>query len=253
MPHQITIHGAPVQVQSFFRRDIAGEGGLVMLEVELTVMVQGRLPNRNFIQLTTQEPLRIGLPITGGEQVLFGMVADHQSINSGSGEGAVYRHDLTIREVPESATRRAAHASAAAAAAEAENPTPRIAAAVDEDADEDEPAATGGGAAQHLAVKSQPSVWGSAIAQMRNPTAARATLQDQPLAFAEMAGVEAVLVNLRVEALIEQLRAAGLVSRTAVDHSFQRLIRDRFLRDATPVVGEHAAKRAARQLTGDGG
>lgn len=249
MSHQITIHGAPVQVQSFYRREIAAEGGLTLLEVELAVIVRGRLPNRHFIQLTTQEPLRVGLPLSGDELVLLGTVANHQQITSGSGEGAIYRHDQTIREVRESAVRRVA----AQAAAEVERPAPPppVAPPVEDD-EEDAGPATRGGPAQHLAVKSDASVWGSAIAQMRNPTA-RATLREEPLEFSEMAGVEAVLVNLRVEALIEQLRAAGLVSRTAVDHSFQRLIRDRFLRDATPVVGEHAAKRAARQLTGERG
>ena len=248
MSHRITIHGLPVQVQSFFKREFPGEGGSTLLEGELTVMVQGRKANRDLIQLTTQEPLRVGLPITGGELVLFGMVANHQSINSGSGEGAMYRHDLTIREVPESATRRAAQAAAALAAAEAERPTPAPAVAAPAEDREDDGPETGEGA-RRLGAASSSAGWGTAIAQMRNPTT-RATLQDEPLAFSEMAGVEAVLVNLRVEALIEQLRAAGLVRAEAVDHSFQRLIRDRFLRDAIPVVGEHAARRAARQLTG---
>jgi len=160
----------------------------------------------------------------------------------------MYRHDLTIREVPESAVRRAAQEAAAQAAAEAERPTPPPVAAPGTDRGDGGPA-TPGGDARHVGVASDASGWGSAIARMRNPTA-RATLQDEPLTFSEMAGVEAVLVNLRVDALIEQLRAAGLVRAEAVDHSFQRLIRDRFLRDATPVVGEHAARRAARQLAG---
>ena len=249
MSHRITIHGLPVQAQSFFKRDLPGDGESTLLEIEVTVMLQGRKANRDFIQLTTQEPLRFGLPITGGELVLFGMVANHQSINSGSGEGAMYRHDLTVREVPESAARRTAQAAAALAAAEAERPTPTpVAAAPAEDPEDDGPA-TLGGEPQLLSVASSASGWGTSIAQMRNPTS-RATLQDEPLAFSEMAGIEAVLVNLRVDALIEQLRAAGLVRAEAVDHSFQRLIRDRFLRDPTPVVGEHAARRAARQLTG---
>jgi len=78
MSHRITTHGLPVQAQPFFRRELPGEGGSALLEVELTVMLQGRKANRDLIQLTTQEPLRVGLPITGGELVLFGTVANHQ-------------------------------------------------------------------------------------------------------------------------------------------------------------------------------
>jgi hypothetical protein len=60
-----------------------------------------------------------------------------------------------------------------------------------------------------------------------------------------MAGAEAVLVGLRLEALIEQLVAAGVVRRSGVDASFLRLVRERFVREATPVIGQRAAERAA--------
>ena len=256
MAQPITINGATVPVASLYRKEVPTEGGPPLVELEFAVMIRGRGPNRHFVELTMREPLRVGIPTGSGEQILFGVITNHQQLNSGAGQDAFYRHDLNVLETPESAARRAAEQVAARAAELAANPPPAPppaapAASADRD-EEDESPSLRGGPTPSLSVNSSASVWGAAIQQMRNPTASRANLQDEPLEYAEMAGVEAVLVNLRVEALIEQLRAAGLISRTAVDHSFQRLIRDRFLRDATPVVGEHAARRASRQLMGDG-
>lgn len=44
MSRQITLHGVPARVQSFFRRGVLVEGGLTLRGTELAVIIRGRLP-----------------------------------------------------------------------------------------------------------------------------------------------------------------------------------------------------------------
>ncbi|HKG25161.1 MAG TPA: hypothetical protein VKB09_05890, partial [Thermomicrobiales bacterium] len=91
------------------------------------------------------------------------------------------------------------------------------------------------------------SVWATALRQMTSPGSSRpAPPPEPPLETPELAGAEAVLVGLRLEALIEQLTAVGIVRRSSVDASFMRLVQQRFVAEATPVIGEKAAQRAAK-------
>ena len=240
----VKLHGIPVQATMVYEREEAGpEGGCASL-VEFSVIVRGRVPNRQFIELTTHEPLVVEYSLGGRPTLMQGTVANHQQISTGSGEGAVYRHDITVAETAESAARRAAERAeqeakkAAEKAAEAERDAR---AALDDDEVDEEKART---------VLTSASMWGSAIQQLKSPAPTRKA-PEEPLDLPQSAAVEAVLVNLRIDALIEQLRAAGVVSRSAVDHSFGRLVRERFVAEATPLIGEHTAKRAARQLLGD--
>jgi hypothetical protein len=120
---------------------------------------------------------------------------------------------------------------------------------------EDENAAsTGDDAAEdavEIAVPGNPSVWAAALRQLRAQSSGRAASPPEPpLTTEELAGAEAVLVGLRLEALLEQLAAAGLIRRSVVESNFLRLVRERFVQEATPVIGERAARRVARDVTG---
>lgn len=243
----VKLHGIPIQATMVYEREEPGSDGGKTALVDFSIIVRGRVPNRQFIELTTHEPLVMEYSLGGRPTLMQGMVANHQQISTGSGEGTVYRHDITVAETPESAARRAAEraeqeAKKAAEAADKAAAAERAArAALDEDEVDEDKART---------VLTSASVWGSAIQQLKSPAPSRKA-PEEPLDLPQSAAVEAVLVNLRIDALIEQLRAAGVVSRTAVDHSFGRLVRERFVAEATPLIGEHTAKRAARQLLGE--
>ena len=64
----------------------------------------------------------------------------------------------------------------------------------------------------------------------------------------EVAGVEAVLVGLRLEALIDALDRMEIVPRDDVEQAFVRLVQKRFVAEASLVVGEPVARRAARDI-----
>ncbi|CAA9540079.1 MAG: hypothetical protein AVDCRST_MAG73-1833 [uncultured Thermomicrobiales bacterium] len=53
-----------------------------------------------------------------------------------------------------------------------------------------------------------------------------------------------------LEALLEALEQASLLRCSDVDDTFLRLIAERFVAEATPVVGDAIAKRAAANLVG---
>ena len=57
-------------------------------------------------------------------------------------------------------------------------------------------------------------------------------------------------MNLRMDALIDVLEDSGRIRRSDVERVFTSLVEDRFVEDATPVVGEKIAKRAAKDLLG---
>jgi hypothetical protein len=103
-----------------------------------------------------------------------------------------------------------------------------------------------------VTVPGNPSVWAAALRQLRMPAGGRiASPPEPPLTTEELAGAEAVLVGLRLEALLEQLAAAGLIRRSVVESNFMRLVRERFMQEATPVIGERAARRIVRDVTGE--
>jgi hypothetical protein len=64
----------------------------------------------------------------------------------------------------------------------------------------------------------------------------------------EVAGVEAVLVGLRLEAIIDALDRMQIVPREDLEQAFLRLVQKRFVAEASLVVGEPVARRAARDI-----
>jgi hypothetical protein len=64
----------------------------------------------------------------------------------------------------------------------------------------------------------------------------------------EIAGIEAVLVGLRLEAIIDALDRLEIMPRDEIEQAFVRLVQKRFVAEATLVVGEPVARRAARDI-----
>jgi len=242
------MNGEAVRTSGFYRRMIAQDDGPALEELELVVILRGGMANRSFGQLLRQGTIVLEIPpATTMETTVAGA-----NVNStGVGESAAHRYDVTLRETPASAQRRAAEAAAAASAGEDEPAEATAEPAIEtvEDEESDAPADL-----SQVRVSAPTAVWATALrqiveAQAPKPTGGRAA-PEEPLAPVELAGVEAVLVGLRLEALIETLDRASAVRRSSVDDAFLRLIGERFVAEATPVVGPRVAARIAKDLLG---
>ena len=236
---QILINGVPTRIHGSFERTVQDEAGQTVAEMEAVVIVRGRLPNKQFLQQISRESVQLDYEDGQTPVTMVTRVVNHTAVASGEGEGTVYRHDVTFRELPESYERRMAERAAAAAAkpVEAPRPSPRVAA--------QEPV----GDISDVEIGGNSSVWAEAIMQMKG-TAPRPKAPEEPLTLPEMAGIETVLLNLRVEALVQLLEATGFIPRGAVDARFRALLDERFIAEATQLVGEKIAQRVAREMGG---
>jgi hypothetical protein len=97
-------------------------------------------------------------------------------------------------------------------------------------------------------LSSDQSTWMNALKQMKDPDALKPVVPEPPLTAAELGGIEAVLVGLRLEALIAVLEDSGVIQRADIDEVFHQLVMERFINEASPVVGEKAARRAVKEL-----
>lgn len=252
----IRINGTAVRLTGFHQRTVEQVEGPPLRELELVVIVRGTLAHRSLLELIAQNRFVVDLPSgsdgsqwTSFEATLAG--AYHQS--SGVGEAAAHRHDIRLRETPESASRHHAATAPSDQAAPGEGEEPAGGAERDQPNDEAaRPDDETGGDEAEVTVPGNPSVWAAALRQLRMPAGGRiASPPEPPLTTEELAGAEAVLVGLRLEALLEQLAAAGLIRRSVVESNFMRLVRERFVQEATPVIGERAARRIVRDVTGE--
>jgi hypothetical protein len=240
MAEVVIINGTPVRAAGVHRTSVARDDGPPLEEIYLTVILRGTIPHRSFQELLKPGTLLFASP---GKPPLEATITAASHASSGVGESAAHRHDVTLRETPASAERRAAEAAAAAAA----QPEPEPAPPTDEDDDDpDAPLDL-----SQVGLKASAATMAAALRQLTTPAAAPpAPPPEPPLDPAALAGAEAILVGLRLEALIEALDAAGAVRRSAIDDGFLRLIEDRFVAEATPVIGEAAARRVVRDLLG---
>ena len=152
---------------------------------------------------------------------------------------------MTLRETTASAERRAAERAAQATATAETKPAAVPEAAAEHEAEED--------GLDSVRISAPATTWATALRQMTEPRGDALPSEPEPppkepLATAELAGVEAVLVGLRVEALIEALERAGVVRPSQIDDAFLRLIEERFVTEATPVVGDAVAQRVVTEL-----
>jgi hypothetical protein len=233
----IWVNGVEIRLHGSFEREVVDDSGATVSELEAVVIVRGRMPNKQFMQLIARDQLQLDLENGGQVETMQTRIGNHSAVASGNGESTIYRHDLLFRELPDSYRRRQAERAAAAPPPEAPRPSPRTTTV------EPEPVDT----ISQLFSPANASAWGTALQQMKGEPS-KPVIVEEPLTLPELAGIETVLINLRLEALIDQLEAAGLLRRGAVDDRFHALLQQRFVAEAIPLVGEKTARRAARDV-----
>lgn len=236
---QILINGVPTRIHGSFERTVQDEAGRTVAEMEAVIIVRGRLPNKQFQQQISRETIQLDYQDGQTPVTMVTRVVNHTAVASGEGEGTVYRHDITFRELPESYQQRMAKqaSEAAAKALTAPRPSPRVA------AQEPEPV----GDISDIKTATDPSNWGDAIRQLRG-SMPKPQAPEEPLTMPELAGIETVLVSLRLEALIHVLESTGCIPRGAAEIQFRELLEERFFEDASQIVGERVAQRALREM-----
>lgn len=232
----IHINGLPIRLQGCFDRVVQDASGQTVAEKEVAIIIRGGMANKQFIQLISKDKVRLDFEDGPRSVSMIARIMNHSAVVSGEGEGAINRHDLTFREDPESYQRRMAERAAEApiAVAAPVRKTSAPAAPVIEDISQ-------------VTIGTSVSQWGDALRQLKSD-APRPRVTEMPLTQIELTAVDSVLTNLRIDALIEQLDAAGIVRREAVDERFRALIESRFVAEAIPLVGEAIARRALREM-----
>jgi hypothetical protein len=244
MPDFTKLNGTAVRTTGFYQRAIEQESGPPLAELEFVIIVRGSMANRSLKQLLSQEPVHVDLPKGTGSEQFIANIESVQVASSGTGESAAFRYDLVLRETPESAARRAAEAPASTPVVPKTTHIERTSEAYDDD-----PA--GPLNLSDVKVGGDSAVWATALKQLQTPPGARpAAPPEPPLTSVELAGIEAVLTNLRLDALLDLLEIRGIMRRADVEGHFMKLVAERFVAEATPVVGQKAAKRAERDLLG---
>ena len=239
---QIKINNVPIRVQTSFEREVQDERGHTVGEIEVAIIIRGRMPDKQFLQLLSRDHLQLEYMDGRFPISMTVRIAHHSAVASGTGEGTVFRHDIVFRETPESYAQRAtAHPVV---------PDPVQAVldklAVQQSMREQELLKVR--MAQEVTT-ADPAAWGEAIRQMRGEAPVRRPPQE-PLSLPQLAAIETVLASLRLDALLQLLEEEGFVMRDAVEERFRALLPERFVSEAVPLVGESVAKRALGDLTG---
>jgi hypothetical protein len=241
----LKLNGATIRLTGSYLRLIPqDDGGPPLQEFELVIILRGTMDHRAFLGILGRGQIKVEIPDKTNNvwQSFDTEVISAYSNNSGAGEASAYRHDVVLRETPASAERRAA---AQPAPTPTPPPTPVAPPQPEPDEDPNTPLDL-----SSVKVGGNTHAWATALRQMTNP-GAKPAAPETPLDTSELAGAEAVLVGLHLEALIEQLAAAGIVRRSSVNTSFMRLVQQRFVAEATPVIGVKAAKQAAKAALED--
>jgi hypothetical protein len=230
---QIQINGIPIRVHGSYERDVLDDAGQSVGEMEVAIIIRGRIPNKQFMQLIGRDQHR--LEYLDGQRPIQRTVriVNHSTVASGTGEATVFRHDIHFRELGNPAPPQSTNRSQVPA--DAFRPAPRPASP--------EPPAPVAKPAEPRLTATDPANWGDAIRQMRGESV-KPKAPEAPLTVPELVAIESVLVNLRVEALIQSLEEAGLIGRGLVEERFRSLLADRFVAEAIPLVGETVANRA---------
>src|SRR5215211_5644109 len=106
------LNGTAVRTTGTYHRAVEQASGPSLAEVELVVIIRGSMANRSFRQLLSQVPVRVEVAKGTRTEEYFASLENVQVTSHGSGESAVYRYNLTLRETPASAARRTAERAA---------------------------------------------------------------------------------------------------------------------------------------------
>ena len=249
MAELIRMNGTIVRMDQAARQMVEQADGPPLLRLISVTFVRGRVENLDFQKVFASGQARVEFQ-TG--PVYEMTVTSATRTSTGEGIYAPIRYDITLEETPESARQRteaaieAAMAAAEAAAEQAEfDPAPTNGTPAER------PRAPAASGQTGFSVAST-GAWATALKQL---AAKRPDLAPQPepeppppLTTAELAGIETVLVGLRVDALVEAFVRAKIVEREVVDYAFQRFLKARFVAEATPLVGAEVAERVYRDL-----
>lgn len=96
MVEYLTLNGTAVRLSAFDRRTAAVGEGVDRDKVSLVVVLRGAAAHRAFFALLSERPLRVELP--DGPAFVALDRATHTV--AGAGPAALYRHDLTLRQLP---------------------------------------------------------------------------------------------------------------------------------------------------------
>ena len=166
---QIQINGMPIRIHGNFERVVTDETGAQVAEIEVVVIIRGRMPNKQFMQLISRDHVRLDFEeASGGTTTWFTRIGNHSAVASGAGEGTIYRHDILFRETPESYKRRMDE-QAALKAEQPPEPVRRQTAPV-----EPEPLEN----ISEVLAAADPSGWGEAIKQLKNNGAAKPVYEE---------------------------------------------------------------------------
>jgi hypothetical protein len=239
----IKMNGVAVRTNSFNRRTEMEGDGIARDHVIVSIIVRGSIQHRSLSELLNQSPMRLEIPNGATMDLLEVEVISNTHVSTGLGEAAAFRHDVEMRETDASAVRRTTQVAANQAMRARLQPVEAV---------------------QHAPVEEEPlddrldrswdklssdqSTWMNALKQMKDPDALKPVVPEPPLTAAELGGIEAVLVGLRLEALIAVLEDSGVIQRADIDEVFHQLVMERFINEASPVVGEKAARRAVKEL-----
>jgi hypothetical protein len=239
----IKMNGVAVRTNAFNRRTEMEGDGIAREHVTVSIIVRGSIQHRSLSELLNQSPMRLEIPNGATMDLLEVEVISNTHVSTGLGEAAAFRHDVEMRETDASAVRRTTQVAANQAmrarlqTAEAVQHAPVEEELLDDRLDR-----------SWDKLSSDQSTWMNALKQMKDPDALKPVVPEPPLTAAELGGIEAVLVGLRLEALIAVLEDSGVIQRADIDEVFHQLVMERFINEASPVVGEKAARRAVKEL-----
>jgi hypothetical protein len=239
----IKMNGVAVRTNAFNRRTEMEGDGIAREHVTVSIIVRGSIQHRSLSELLNQSPMRLEIPNGATMDLLEVEVVSNTHVSTGLGEAAAFRHDVEMRETDVSAVRHASQiASEHAINAGLRAVTHSRLAPVEEEPPDDRLDRSWD------KLSSDQSTWMNALKQMKDPDALKPVVPEPPLTAAELGGIEAVLVGLRLEALIAVLEDSGVIQRADIDEVFHQLVMERFINEASPVVGEKAARRAVKEL-----
>jgi hypothetical protein len=239
----IKMNGVAVRTNSFNRKTEMEGDGIAREIAFASIIVRGSTQHRSLSELLSQSPMRLEIPNGATMDLLEVEIVKTTHVSTGIGEASAFRHDVELRETDASAVRRATHVAATQAmrarlhTVDADQGAPVEEEPLDDRLDR-----------SWDKLSSDQSTWMNALKQMKDPDALKPVVPEPPLTAAELGGIEAVLVGLRLEALIAVLEESGAIQRTDIDEVFHQLVMERFINEASPVVGEKAARRAVKEL-----
>src|SRR5215212_1582566 len=95
----VKLNGTHVRVSGLYRRTVEPVAGPPVEELEIVVVLHGEAEHRTFLALLERDRLELDIP---EERSVEATLVSSTWSERGEGGACVYRHDLTLREIPPS-------------------------------------------------------------------------------------------------------------------------------------------------------